>query len=747
MQASPETAPATSPARLVPAATPVARLVEPTRREGVARALFAALLTFEHGGADAEGAKAALADQGRALAVAEADYLTEAGDARAVLSGRAVPAALADESRRLLMLGYGLERADLRDEPTQQALDERVARAVGGAAHVWPLCLGEGLRAASSPLLRPFLEAAVAVVLADGGRAREVPMTLAELHHGQLEAPAASPAQHTLLAALDVLADDLALVARLVREVESPAVLVTLLSHPAARGEALIRLLVEAREPRLGCVVAWLALTAPQSRPSLAAALVDAREPRVRLEACARVCATLLQEGPLEPALPFIAALAASWPPREPAPASALAELPVDASSRARFFAAWSAALDARAPTLATQAAESALETALSALESGAALGFARSATRVAVASAFLDEVGGAIARLVARGQGAAVAAQFSGAGAEIELDSRPGALARWAELLLAGARCSASAGSDALPLYGSLVAIFARAPERLAAFGPATTLLAPLRARVLAAFGVAAPGQRAEVFARLDRERQIDALAMVVARADGVVRATAAKPAAELLPASAPAPAQARAGGAFSVPIEAVVGVDTRPPTRVGELVRGLSGFEVLRAVLLGPLRLLGYRRSGRLEVFRDAIVLEEESRFLGQKLRSRRQDLSPSSVARIERVERAPRALLVLGLCVLALLTWFGASVAFDGFAIGDPVLIAAGAGAMFVGLAIDYALYGLFRRARGQTRISLHLRDRRGVVRFGIERADADRVLEALRQLRLDAPRSER
>ncbi|MEI8259711.1 MAG: hypothetical protein WCJ30_28935 [Deltaproteobacteria bacterium] len=104
------------------------------------------------------------------------------------------------------------------------------------------------------------------------------------------------------------------------------------------------------------------------------------------------------------------------------------------------------------------------------------------------------------------------------------------------------------------------------------------------------------------------------------------------------------------------------------------------------------------------------------------------------------MERIERALSLLLALGLVALVVLTWFGVSVAFDGFAIGDGVLIAGGLGAIAVGLLIDGALYTVFRRARGSTRLCLYLRDRRRPLRVAVARADAERVMGALRALRI-------
>jgi hypothetical protein len=379
------------------------------------------------------------------------------------------------------------------------------------------------------------------------------------------------------------------------------------------------------------------------------------------------------------------------------------------------------AALTARAPDVSLRLHETAFSAGLDLIETDSIF--------LRPPEAMLRSAGA----LVGAGQSSAVATQLLGAGAQV-LSARSGPLAVWAELNLGIARRLRSSQGSAILFYVNLVSIFARAPERLGEFGDAAPLLVRIQRRLHSGHDLA-PGASG-VLARLERERHLQALAEELARADCPVDAGAARPDAQGEALPAPGVPIVRP---FSVAMQAVDGVQVQPPSRRVQTLRVLTGFEILRSFFLWILRWFGYRSSGRIEISRDGLAVEQVSSFLGQTTRKARQEIPPASLVRIQRTESAPRAFLVLGIVALVGLTWFGVSVAFDGFHIGDAVLITGGLGFVVLGLLVDAALYWLFRTARESTTFALFLKDRLRPIRLLVPRGSADRVASALLALR--------
>lgn len=726
---------------------------EMPRREAVARALFEAFLAVgEAEEPTTARASAALAEAKSRLGLGDGDLLTPEGDVAEVWAGAAVTPELARTARRLLAAGVDVARRDV-DEAARAAQDRRIVKAAASSLSVLPLSLPAALEENQSTSFAPLLQAAVAAAVElSGGTAPEtVASWLAALC-----APADPHAEATRLSlacaslALEPTQGRAERLVALCETARAPALLRFVAAYPELRREpALVASL--ARSPRASAraaVALVLAELGAFGEPLIRAA-VDAPDPKLRATRAAALFSELRAAGGNDAAATVVRVLGAHWPAREPAPLEIVARAGLAAEDHTRFLSLLGESLSARAGAVPLQCHEAALLAALKALEAP------DGAARPAVSPAAIRSA----VSLCAAGQAPAVAAQLMGSGAALATATAApveagalerGALGAWADFTLAVARAVAAAGAgDPQPFYVTLVSIFARAPERLADFRTAIPVLVPVRARLQAAFG---SGQRrAETFERLQRERHLQELAEEVARQDrgsavlGLAsrsepHAQGASGGGEVAQGGATQPLEPSARHSFSVSLEVVDGVDPSPPTRASELLRVFTGFEFLRRLVAFPARWLGYRSVGRLELYRDALVVEETTRFFGQTLKTRRQEVAPSAVSRVERIERAPSLLLALGLVALVVLTWFGVSVAFDGFAIGDGVLIAGGLGAIAVGLLIDGALYTVFRRARGSTRLCLYLRDRRRPLRVAVARADAERVMGALRALRI-------
>jgi hypothetical protein len=391
----------------------------------------------------------------------------------------------------------------------------------------------------------------------------------------------------------------------------------------------------------------------------------------------------------------------------------------LEAAQRVDFLSELGTALVSRIPEVALRLHEAAFRAGLDLIETHA------------IEPRSLEAMQRSASTLVRSGQGSAVAAQLLGVGAQI-LSANGSSLAVWAKVNLGIARQLGSTSDGAILFYVNLASIFARAPERLHDFGDAAPLLFRIQRRLRGGHdGVS--GASSGVLARLELERHLQGLAEDLARADSRGPGSPKRPEREV------GPQGAGAMRPLSIAIQAVDGAEVHVPSRAIQTVRVLTGFEILRSAFLFILGWLGYKTSGRIEISPSSLALEQVSRFLGQTTRRARQEISPDSLLRVQRTEKAPRHFLVLGLVALVGLTWFGVSIAFDGIHIGDAVLIAAGLGFVLVGLLADAALYWIFQKTKESTTFALFLRDRLRPVRLVVPRASADRIATALFAMR--------
>jgi hypothetical protein len=683
----------------------------PAQIGSLARAVVEAYLAVGEGQRDPRQALIAAAT---AEGLAESALVVPEGPLLDVFAGVA-SAEVQRSTRRVLAAGYRARLEELACD-SRRDFEERAARAAAGAE----ACLGlslvqaleeEGWTAELEGLLDRAVDVAVALCPRTAGPLGE---------GGWVSAIAAkeeeSTAREAILVAALALNVEAGRARRLVRLAEEagPGLLGFVAHVPEVTDEGVFIALARSQSAAARACAAMALQRAGAGGEALAGAAMADLPPADRARIGAALHVGLHAAG--GDAMAVARAMAATWPLGTLVPVRGL-QGTVDPACLASFFADLGDAWAPRAPDLALGCREAALELALGLLEGDRPVEVPQEA------------FGRAAVGVVAAGQGAALAAQLLGAGAAA-IEVHGPRLALWAALNLAVAR---RAGAAARPFYANLVALFARSPGRLLEFGPAAPLLARLRGRLQHAWD----GRTGSaILTRLERERAFHDLAEELARIDQ----GRAPRMGDREPEQTPGPKRAPL-------LAAVDGVRAGAPSPTGEALRVFTGVEVARRFLSTPLWWLGLRRKGRLEIRRDRVVVEQHSQLLGQDLATTREEILPSRIAFVRRRDRAPVGYLVLGLAILIVLTWIGISVVYDGILIKDAVLVAAGTGAILLGLLIDAVLYQVFRSAKAFSLIELHLHSRRAPIRLQIPRGEVERIEAALASLRIDfAPKNQ-
>jgi len=187
-------------------------------------------------------------------------------------------------------------------------------------------------------------------------------------------------------------------------------------------------------------------------------------------------------------------------------------------------------------------------------------------------------------------------------------------------------------------------------------------------------------------------------------------------------------------AGGA-----EASLSGEMAPAPRglVATFVLGLSGWLLVSHLwrLLARFA-LQYRRPVHLRVTTNGVVVKSTTKLLGRVLRETEVVIPIEGLARATREVRFPRAAMYAGLLALAIGSYFGVSWFVDGVRASSFSLVATGVVMMALGVALEFLLLSLSPGRAGKCRLVLV--PRRGAVLCigGIDIAQADAVLRALR-----------
>ncbi len=148
---------------------------------------------------------------------------------------------------------------------------------------------------------------------------------------------------------------------------------------------------------------------------------------------------------------------------------------------------------------------------------------------------------------------------------------------------------------------------------------------------------------------------------------------------------------------------------------------------------------RLLGYRRPVAIRLDEAGLEVAERTLLLGRQLRERRTVLAWKDVSRLTREVRYPRLGLYAGLAALCLGSLVGTRFIADGLRVAgfSPTLVGLGLVCVLVGIGLDLLLSGLSDAVRGRCRLLIVARRGSGWAVSGLEPAQIEPFLAALRQ----------
>jgi hypothetical protein len=207
----------------------------------------------------------------------------------------------------------------------------------------------------------------------------------------------------------------------------------------------------------------------------------------------------------------------------------------------------------------------------------------------------------------------------------------------------------------------------------------------------------------------------------------DPIVRALLSKSkAASGAPEGADAPATVLAGE-----------IVPAPHGPVALVVLGFTGILALThlARLLAQVA-LRYRRPAELRITAKGLVIHTRTELLGRTLKERDIHVPIEALVRATREIRYPRLALYVGLGALAIGSYLGISIFFDGARAGSPELLGIGLLLVVVGIALDYVLSNIVPSGKRQCRVVFE--PRKGAM-VAIGRVDPVRADEALNRLK--------
>lgn len=161
------------------------------------------------------------------------------------------------------------------------------------------------------------------------------------------------------------------------------------------------------------------------------------------------------------------------------------------------------------------------------------------------------------------------------------------------------------------------------------------------------------------------------------------------------------------------------------------------LSGVALLGWLGRGLLALIGARREATLSLEGAGLRVEERTVAFGRVLRQTSSSFTIAAVRTFAKETRWPRAHLYVGAIALGAGVIVGGTWVFDGVRGGDLGLLATGAAVCASGAALDLLLDVIVPMRAGRTAVEVVLDQGRRLRIGGIPAADADRVVELLRQ----------
>jgi hypothetical protein len=143
-----------------------------------------------------------------------------------------------------------------------------------------------------------------------------------------------------------------------------------------------------------------------------------------------------------------------------------------------------------------------------------------------------------------------------------------------------------------------------------------------------------------------------------------------------------------------------------------------------------------LGYKRPAEVIVSPGSVQIHFRTEMLGRTLRDGNVVIQRAGLAQAEREVRYPRAAFYAGLTALAAGSYVGVGTFVDGIRAASPSLLATGLLVVLAGLGLDFVCRSLVPGARGRCRVLLVTRQGAKLCVSGVDPAQADAALAALR-----------
>lgn len=208
---------------------------------------------------------------------------------------------------------------------------------------------------------------------------------------------------------------------------------------------------------------------------------------------------------------------------------------------------------------------------------------------------------------------------------------------------------------------------------------------------------------------------------------------AAAAMASVKVLSAAAtyPEPAVARVAEDLRVPALNAQGRTT--PFAVA--IRLLAGVELLSRFLSLPLRLVGYRHTGNLELTDEELRFDESTRVAGVTLRSRSGSVPVANLTAVRTAPSPASVYRVFGVGLLLTGASFGMVTFFDGLKASRFDLAVAGVALGVLGMLLDGACHRAWRSARDESVLTIERNGAGPALAWRLDGAHAETLLRRL------------
>lgn len=213
--------------------------------------------------------------------------------------------------------------------------------------------------------------------------------------------------------------------------------------------------------------------------------------------------------------------------------------------------------------------------------------------------------------------------------------------------------------------------------------------------------------------------------------------------------PAPAPAPVRSVPPAAPDVPLSVAGELEGVVRTRLGRVLRTVTGFGgvagALRAVLRGVFVL---RSPATVTLDGDVLRIKGHTELLGRILRTYEHHFPLDTLTEVRREERFPALPVAASVFALSVGSIVGARMVIEGAGAVYFPLVGLGLGLLAAGLLFDWLMRALFPGVKGRTRLGLRAGDARGIALTELPLPELDRLIDAvdtrLRERTIRVPR---